>query len=78
MREPDHARRQFFRRMLRNASLTLLGVAGGVAVTKRSRLVRAGKCVNQGVCSGCDVFEECGLPRALSTKVAFARTRDGR
>jgi hypothetical protein len=73
-----HARRQFFRNMLRNISLTLLGAAGGLAVTKRRRLVREGKCVSRGVCSGCEVFEECGLPRALSARLAFARTRDGR
>jgi len=78
MKEPIHARRQFFRSMLRNVSLALLGVVGGVAVTKRRRLEREGKCVNRGVCSGCEVFEDCGLPRALSAKLTFARTRDGR
>lgn len=64
--------------MLRNVSLTLLGVAGGVGVTKRRRLVREGKCVSGGVCSGCDVFDECGLPRALSAKLAVTGTQDGR
>jgi len=70
----DHSRRQFFRRLLRNASLAGLGTATGVAVVKRRRLVREGKCINGGVCSGCTVFEECGLPRALSAKQALART----
>jgi hypothetical protein len=69
-----HARRRFLRGALRNVSLMLLGVVGGVALAKRRRLVREGKCVNQGVCSGCDVLDECGLPRALSTKLA---TRNG-
>jgi len=78
MKEPIHARRQFFRSMLRNASLTLLGAAGGVAVVKRGRLVREGKCVSGGVCSGCDVFDDCGLPRALSARLASARSHDGR
>jgi len=78
MKEVVHARRQFFRGMLRNVSLMLLGVAGGVAVTKRRRLVREGKCVSGGVCSGCDVLDECGLPRGLSTRLARERTRDGR
>jgi hypothetical protein len=78
MKESVHARRQFFRSTLRNVSLALLGVAGGAAVTKRRRLLREGKCVNRGVCSGCDVFEDCGLPRALSAKLALARTRDDR
>jgi hypothetical protein len=78
MKEPIHARRQFFRSMLRNASLTLLGAAGGVAVVKRRRLVRDGTCVSGGVCSGCDAFDECGLPRALSAKLASARSDDDR
>jgi len=78
MRESIHARRQFFRSMLRNVSLALLGTAGGVAAIKRGRLMREGKCVNRGICSGCEVFEDCGLPRALSVRRAFARTPDGR
>jgi len=78
MKEILHGRRQFFRGMLRNVSLALLGVAGGVGVTKRRRLVREGKCVSGGVCSGCDAFDKCGLPRALSAKLAVARTQDGR
>ncbi len=78
IREPVHPRRQFFRSLLRNASLTLLGVAGGVGVAKRRRLVREGKCVSGGVCCGCEVFDDCGLPRALSARRVFARTRDDR
>ena len=78
MKELIHARRQFFRSMLRNLSLMLLGTAGGVAAVKRGRLMREGKCVNQGICSGCGVFEDCGLPRAISVRRAFARTSDGR
>ncbi len=71
------ARRRFLRGMLRSLSLALLGAAGGVAVAKRRRLVHEGKCVNQGVCSGCDGFDECGLPRALSAKLA-TRNDNGR
>jgi len=70
-------RRQFFSGVLRKASLTLLGAGGGAAVVKRRRLLREGKCLNQGICSGCEVFEECGLPRALSVKLAMKRSRDG-
>ena len=73
-----HARRQFCRSMLRNVSLALVGIIGGAAAVKRRRLEREGACVNRGICSGCEVFEECGLPRALSVRRAFARTPDGR
>ena len=78
MKEPIHARRQFFRGLLRNVSLALLGTAGGAAVVKRGRLMREGKCVNRGICSGCEVFEDCGLPRALSVRHTLVRTPDGR
>jgi hypothetical protein len=64
--------------MLRNVSLVLLGTAGGVAAIKRGRLMREGKCVNRGICSACEVFEDCGLPRALSVRRVLARTSDGR
>jgi hypothetical protein len=81
MTKPDSripARRQFFRGVLRSVSLTLLGAAGGAAAMKRRRLVRENKCDNQGVCSGCEVFDECGLPRALSVKQVTAGSRDDR
>ena len=71
-----HTRRRFFAGALRNASLALLGVGSGAAVVKRRRLLREGKCINQGICSQCAVFDECGLPRALSVKQALKRSDD--
>jgi len=64
--------------MLRNMSLAVLGLAGGAAVIKRRRLLREGKCLNQGICGACEVFDDCGLPRALSTRSVLARIRDAR
>lgn len=72
-----HTRRHLFSRMLRNTSLALLGAGGGAAVVKRRRLVREGKCLNGGICRGCGVFDECGLPRALSTRRVLGRAHDG-
>jgi len=72
-----HARRQFLTRTLRNASLALLGLGGGAVVVKRRRLLREGKCLNDGMCRACGVFEDCGLPRALSTRDVLARIRNG-
>jgi hypothetical protein len=71
------ARRLFITRVLRNASLSVLGLAGGAIVMKRRRLLREGKCLNQGMCRGCGVFDDCGLPRALSTKSVLAGIRYG-
>ena len=72
----QHTRRRFFAGALRNASLALLGAGSGAAVVKRRRLLREGKCINQGICSQCEVFEECGLPRALSVRRALKRSHD--
>ena len=71
------ARRLFITRVLRNASLAVLGLAGGGLAVKRRRLLREGKCLNQGMCRDCGVFDDCGLPRALSTRSVLARTRYG-
>ncbi len=61
-------RREMLGRVLRYATLGLLGAAGGWGFAKRRRLVREGKCINHGICRGCEVFEKCGLPQALSAK----------
>jgi hypothetical protein len=78
-RDPQakHTRRQLITRVLRNASLALLGIGGGAVVVKRRRLLREGKCINQGICRDCTVFDDCGLPRALSTRSVLARIRHG-
>ncbi len=72
------ARRLFITRVLRNASLAVLGLAGGAVAVKRRRLLREGKCLNQGICRACAVFGDCGLPRALSTRSVLARIRDAK
>ncbi|MHC4462334.1 MAG: hypothetical protein ACYS6W_11910 [Planctomycetota bacterium] len=71
------SRRQLLAGVLRYATLGTLGAVGGSVVAKRRRLVREGKCINRGVCRGCDIFEKCGLPQALSAKQVLARIGDG-
>ena len=71
------SRRQLLAGVLRYATLGLLGVAGGFVVAKRRRLVREGKCINSGICRGCEIFEKCGLPQALSAKEVLGRIDDG-
>lgn len=71
------ARRQFVTRALRETGLALLALGGGAAVVKRRRLLREGKCLSRGMCRNCAVFEDCGLPRALSTRDVLARIHHG-
>lgn len=68
-----HARRRFITGALRNASLALFGLGGGGLVVKQRRLLREGKCIHRGMCRECGVFDDCGLPRALSTRSVLAR-----
>ena len=63
-----HSRRELFAGIFRYATLGLLGMVGGSVVAKRRKLVREGKCINSGICRGCEVFERCSLPQALSAK----------
>lgn len=61
-------RREFFRAGLR---FTLLGALAAMArrLTLPSRAKTSTEtCTGGGICGGCDAFEICGLPRALSVK----------
>lgn len=66
--EEVHSRRDFFTTAFRYAASGTLGAVGGFVALKRRRLVKEGKCVNGGICRGCEVFGECVLPQALSAK----------
>ena len=71
MRNSDNtSRRELFRRVLRFGSLGAIGVFGAAGLSKRRRLVKEGVCVGKGICCSCEVFNECGLPRAVSAKIA--------
>jgi len=69
-------RRQLFATALRYAALGALGTIGGSTLAKRQRLLREGKCTNRGICRGCEAFEACTLPQALSAKQVLARADD--
>jgi hypothetical protein len=71
------SRRQLLAGVARYATLGALGAAGGVSIAKRRRLLREGKCINRGICRGCEVFDDCGLPQALSAKDALVGTNNG-
>ncbi len=71
-------RRQMLVGFVRYFTLGLIGAIGGSIFARRRRLVREDKCINRGICSGCEVFEKCGLPQALSAKEVLAGEDDGR
>ena len=60
------SRREFFRATARYGLLALVSVAASLAA--RPRTPDGQRCVNRGICSGCGVFADCGLPQALSAK----------
>jgi hypothetical protein len=66
--EKVETRREFVRTASRYGLLTL--VAAVAAVAARGWTAAGQRCVNRGICSGCDVFASCGLPQALSAKSA--------
>jgi len=62
------SRREFFRVTARYGLLALVSVAAILA--ERPRAPGGQRCVNRGICSGCGIFADCGLPQALSAKRA--------
>ena len=75
---PKRSRRELFIGAFRCAALAVVTAAGGLALAKRRRLRREGACVNDGMCQGCGVFADCGLPRALYTKDTLKKGDYGR
>jgi hypothetical protein len=67
---PKRTRRELFISALRLGSLGAIGACAGAALTKRQRLVKQGICIGGGLCCRCDLFDDCGLPRAASAKLA--------
>lgn len=62
------SRRDMIFKGLRYAAAGFLGIAAVGQISKRRRLVKEGKCENRGICAGCNVYDKCQLPQALSRK----------
>jgi hypothetical protein len=76
--EKVQSRRELFTTVLRYATLGTLAAIGGAVFAKRRRLVQNGICINREICKGCGIFEQCGLPQALSAKQLLTRMDDER
>ena len=63
-----HSRRELFAAACRYAALGLLTAGAAGIFAKRRRLLRQGKCISSGMCTGCEILARCDLPRALSAK----------
>jgi hypothetical protein len=68
------SRRQFLRDGLRLTILGGLAAIGGKLAGRAAARPAGQVCVNAGICRGCAVFEECGLPSALSAKEVLRQT----
>ena len=68
---PSAGRRQFLRDGLRLAILGGLAAVGGKLAGRQAARPAGQVCISAGICRGCAVFEDCGLPGALSAKQAL-------
>jgi hypothetical protein len=63
-------RRDFLRGGVRYALLAGLAAVSATVASRRVNRLPGQTCISQGICSGCPVFTDCGLPPALSAKQA--------
>lgn len=65
----QHAsRREFLRGSARYGALSLCAAVTLWNLRQGARFLSTETCRNDGLCAGCAVFDECGLPNALSFK----------
>ncbi|MGD1084804.1 MAG: hypothetical protein ABSA47_08670 [Verrucomicrobiota bacterium] len=71
---PGASRRQFLRDGLRYTILGGLAAISGKLVAREAARPAGQVCVSAGLCRGCAVYEDCGLPQALSAKQALGHS----
>ena len=64
------ARREFLRGGLRVALLGGVAVVTGTLARRSPQRLPGQTCVSDGLCRGCAVADDCGLPQALSFRQA--------
>ncbi len=70
-------RREFLRGSLRYSLLAGLAAVSAALLRRRGSRLANQTCVNESICRGCAVFDDCGLPQALSAKQIIGRSRRG-
>ena len=68
-------RREFLRDGVRLAILAGLAAAGGRLAGRAAAKPGGQGCISAGICRGCAVFADCGLPNALSAKAATGQSK---
>ena len=63
-------RREFLRGSARYALLTTLAAVSATLFKHSGGKLSGQTCINEGLCSGCTAYADCGLPQALSRKQA--------
>lgn len=64
-------RREFLRGGLRYALLAGLGAVTATVAARQQIRLPGQTCINAGICRDCTAFTDCGLPSALSAKLAL-------
>jgi hypothetical protein len=67
-RDSSAGRRQFLRDGLRYIILGGLAAVSGKLAARQAARPAGQVCISAGICRGCEAFEDCGLPQALSAK----------
>jgi hypothetical protein len=62
------SRREILKATLRYGTLGLLAATAAGLLAKRRKLLREGKCIGDGLCNGCEIFERCNLEQALKAR----------
>jgi hypothetical protein len=67
-------RRQFLRDGLRYTVLGALAAVSGKLIARQAARPAGQVCLSAGICRGCEAFDDCGLPQALSAKDALGHS----
>lgn len=71
--EAKQDRREFLLTIGRYAAMAAVGTASAFLLIRKARDNEAQACSRKGVCDGCNSFNCCSLPQALSAKQGLSK-----